>query len=266
MCKNKVYIVRDEGWNFIKSNFPFLDEDTCKTLHNEFKTSFSNLLSQVLPKNIKIEFVPLKAQVEEIKKQLKNQKTISLDSCFEGDYNIRTSRLFPNEHSQKSFIRIIGTNGTIEEQIKNIPAGHYVIVEDDSIAQETVRTMIKELKDNEYLSEKVKFNEYYNKNSLLQILGYLRRDIIIDDLFILNNYIYKKYKKETVEIVDVVDMRDFMIGFQNSGLLIDLNGIPTRCPYISPIVNLTTRASIPLEKSDFFSKSIVKINDMFSKL
>ncbi len=63
---------------------------------------------------------------------------------------------------------------------------------------------------------------------------------------------------------DIVDARDFLFGARDAGLWIDDgNGTVCRAPYISPWVNLMTRASIPPEKQLAFVKAVIEANIKF---
>lgn len=68
------------------------------------------------------------------------------------------------------------------------------------------------------------------------------------------------YLKEPM--LDIVDARDFLLGSVNGGLMMDA-GKPFRAPYLSPFVDLISRASIPGEDIREFNHAIWTANADF---
>lgn len=59
---------------------------------------------------------------------------------------------------------------------------------------------------------------------------------------------------------DVVDVRDFIIGSNNGGLVVNMWGQYVRAPYIWPFVNLKTRANIAYQHIIAFSLEVLAYN------
>lgn len=66
-------------------------------------------------------------------------------------------------------------------------------------------------------------------------------------------------------IEDVVDERDFLVGAEHGGLMINYNSEYIRFPYMSPYVNLVTRAKIEPEKAREFNRRLWELNSEFYK-
>ena len=111
---------------------------------------------------------------------------------------------------------------SLEEHIKAIPGGEYILVDDDSISGFTLSEVKKEI-------------EKYNPNVK-----------ITSNAILVKVYIY-----------DIVDSRDFLLTEVNSGLVSELG---FRVPYIYPYVNLTSRASINKKEQADFSISVLEMN------
>lgn len=225
------YLIRNESLLPLSNLLNNYDELLLKNLQEDFLNKFMRLLSNCFDNKIFIKVINMEYQLKDAYQYLSNKKTINLDSYFRGTYNLEVSRLFEISSYQDKYIDLIGRLGheTIEEQVNNIKPDQYILVDDDSVTGRTLNS----------IKEK------------------LPKDVIIDGTYLLANSINEK-------IFDVVDLRDFIIGVNNSGLVVKLpNGIYTRAPYVMPYVNLTTRASIPPSKERDFSISIWKINKEF---
>ena len=225
------YLIRNESLlpfsNLVKNN----NQQKLKKLQEEFLKKFEKLLSDSFANEITVKSINMENQLKEAYNYLKGQKTINLDSYFRGTYNLEVSRLFHISSYQAKYIDLIGRLGheSIESQAKKIKTGEYILVDDDSVTGKTIKTVKEKLP----------------------------KDIVIKENYILANNIHEN-------IFDVVDLRDFIIGTNNSGLVVQLpNGTVTRAPYVMPYVNLTTRASIPPKKEREFSIAIWQMNKEF---
>lgn len=225
------YLIRNESLlplsNLIREN----NKELLQQLQEEFLNKFMRLLSNCFDNKIFIKVINMEFQLKDAYDYLQKQNTINLDSYFRGTYNLEVSRLFNVSSYQDKYIKLIGRLGheTIEEQVKKIKHGSYILVDDDSVTGRTLNS----------IKEK------------------LPTDVAISETYLLANSINEK-------VFDVVDLRDFIIGTTNSGLVVKLpNGIYTRVPYVMPYVNLTTRASIPPSKERDFSISVWQMNKEF---
>lgn len=64
------------------------------------------------------------------------------------------------------------------------------------------------------------------------------------------------------DYIDIVDARDFLIGAIHSGLQMDAS-TPFRAPYLSPFVDLISRASIPADNIRSFNRTMWRANKKF---
>ena len=225
------YLIRNESLLPLSNLIREDNKELLQQLQEEFLNKFMRLLSNCFDNKIFIKVINMEFQLKDAYDYLQKQNTINLDSYFRGTYNLEVSRLFNVSSYQDKYIKLIGRLGyeTIEEQVKKIKNGSYVLVDDDSVTGRTLNS----------IKEK------------------LPTDVVISGTYLLANSINEK-------VFDVVDLRDFIIGTTNSGLVVKLpNGIYTRAPYVMPYVNLTTRASIPPRRERDFSIAVWQMNKEF---
>lgn len=225
------YLIRNESLLPLSNLIREDNKELLQQLQEEFLNKFMRLLSNCFDNKIFIKVINMEFQLKDAYDYLQKQNTINLDSYFRGTYNLEVSRLFNVSSYQDKYIKLIGRLGyeTIEEQVKKIKNGSYVLVDDDSVTGRTLNS----------IKEK------------------LPTDVVISGTYLLANSINEK-------VFDVVDLRDFIIGTTNSGLVVKLpNGIYTRAPYVMPYVNLTTRASIPPSRERDFSIAVWQMNKKF---
>lgn len=169
------------------------------------------------------------------KEVIGDHQTISLDPFFEGTYRLDSTRYFPVCNAQfKPLYRAQRLGyGSPESQAKLIPAGDYVLVEDDSVTGETI--------------EQAKF--------------WLPDGVNITDIVLLSDF--ADYPDENY--YDVVDMRDFIVGSKEGGLSVILPATKARAraPYALPYVSLRSRAKIPPEAEMEVSRIIWQANVRF---
>ena len=163
------------------------------------------------------------------------RQTISLDPFFEGTHRLDSTRYFPVSHAQfKPLYRAqrIGY-GTPDSQASLIPAGEYVLVEDDSVTGETI--------------EQAKY--------------WLPDGVNVTDIVLLSDF--ADYPDN--DYYDVVDMRDFIVGSKEGGLsvIISSSNAKARAPYALPYVSLRSRAKIPPEAEMEVSRIIWQANVRF---
>lgn len=225
------YLIRNESLLPLSNLIREDNKELLQQLQEEFLNKFMRLLSNCFDNKIFIKVINMEFQLKDAYDYLQKQNTINLDSYFRGTYNLEVSRLFNVSSYQDKYIKLIGRLGheTIEEQVKKIKNGSYVLVDDDSVTGRTLNS----------IKEK------------------LPTDVVISETYLLANSINEK-------VFDVVDLRDFIIGTTNSGLVVKLpNGIYTRAPYVMPYVNLTTRTSIPPSRERDFSIAVWQMNKEF---
>lgn len=229
--ENTDYIIRNESilpFNYLLN---IVDKNTLINTQKIALEKFKNILTKQFPsKNILV--MDLNNQLELASKTLKGQKTISLDSYFNGTYNLNISRLFNISDSQLQYNQLTTRNNSdINYQIKQIIEGNYILVDDDSVSGNTIKSIKKLLPKN---------------------------------IEINNTYFFANQNKNN--IFDVVDFRDFIIGSENGGLMVKLNRDKNiRVPYILPYVSSISRASINPKNEIDFSIQILELNYFFYK-
>lgn len=152
---------------------------------------------------------------------------ISLDLYTPSDYNLNVSRQFlmDDQISSKTLVARPGFEN-IEDQIAKIPPGKYILLDDDYASGFTIRTI---------------------KSMLPESVEIVREEFISADL--------------RSNVLDVVDARDFMLGVEHSGLVINDETLGLmRVPYMHPFVNLTTRASVPKDKLVYINHELWNLN------
>jgi len=226
-CDN-IYVIRNESIIPLLNYKVNATEDMIKDAQNEFLNEFAVLLGKEFENGISVKIINMIKQLEKSYNILNNKKTISIDSYYQGTYNLEVSRLFDISDIQGNYISLIGRpgHGTIQNQIKSIEAGEYVLVDDDSVSGRTLRG----------------------------IMSYFPSEIQIKETYLLSSILKGK-------IFDVVDLRDFIIGSVNGGLVVRLpNGDVARAPYMLPYVCLKTRANIKPSNEMPFSISCWEMN------
>lgn len=223
------YLIRNEGILPLKNLLKYKNEKELLEIQNNTLLKFSQLLKEAFNNKIEVNIVNVQEQIINADKNLQSTKTISLDSYYSGTYNLETSRMFEISDAQTTYTKLVGRskNYDIKKQICNIAPGNYILVDDDSVSGNTLRSIL---------------------------------NILPKNINIIGTYLLMQHKN----IFDVVDFRDFILGINNSGLMVRLsNDLIARVPYIYPFINLNTRASIPLEKQKKFTLKIIDLNAEF---
>ncbi len=119
----------------------------------------------------------------------------------------------------------------ISDTLKSIDKSKkYILVDDDSATGKTISDTLKLCQEN---------------------------GVMIEDVVMLTSLVVKS----TDTIFDVLDARDFLVGMNNSGLVVTMpDGGTARVPYIEPYVNLNKRASIPTQRLKKFSNAVLRHN------
>lgn len=187
----------------------------------------------------KVHLLPVSEQRRAACKVINGRPVISLDPFFLGEYAIDSTRYFDIAGAQfKPLYRAerIG-KPALAEQGAAIPAGKYVMVEDDTVTGGTLM-------------------------SAKSVLG---KDVEIEETVILSDFA----DYAGVDYYDVVDMRDFIFGSHCGGLSVILSGssvpVKARAPYVLPFVSLRSRAKIPAAAEVEVSRVIWQANLRFFK-
>ncbi len=231
--ENGCYVIRDEGLVPFAKYLKQTDKEMIKNEQAHFLKELISLLENNFENQLDVRVINMQEQLDKADKAIGDKKTISLDTYYKGTYNIETSRLFDISDLQNKYIELIRRMGfeSLDEQINKIPAGTYVLIDDDSATGKTIRDITDKLPTN----------------------------IKIETIYLLASSIKEK-------IFDIVDLRDFIIGVLNGGLIVKLpNGEEARAPYMLPYVSLKTRASILPSNEMEMSISLWNLNKEFYK-
>lgn len=214
---DQIYMVRDDLTLALPDN-PF------NITHEAISDRLKSLLEKAIPAEVSMMTVKVEDQLAAARIP---GETISLDCFWSGTYNLQVTRLFQYGDNQDYSLKLTNRPGTqgLASQVKLIPAGEYILVDDDI---STGRTMV-------HVSEMLALND-------IHIVG--RFSLI----------------PKTNNLFDVVDLRDFILGTQHGGLTVEIGEMITRLPYIHPYVNLVTRAKLSMENAKFLSKELWKLN------
>lgn len=227
----QTYLLRNEGLLPLLHLSKHAPQNLLKNKHNMLYKSILNALTKALECDFNLHTIMVEKQLEYAKLQLQQTKTISLDPFFKGTFNLELSRLFDLSGYQGNYISMVGRVGSqsLEKQMQAIPKGSYTLVDDDSISGRTIKAVRQALP-----------------------IG-----VNVSSVFLLSSLIASKP-------ADVVDLRDFIVGSQNGGLVVQLpNGKQARAPYVAPYVSLSTRASMHPKHHKNFSKQIWQANLKF---
>lgn len=225
------YVIRNEGMIPLSNYKEYVEKETLEKAHKDFLEELIHVLEKTFEYKLDVKTIDMEKQLEKAEKNLKDKKTISLDTYYKGTYNIETSRLFDISDLQNNYISLIGRIGhdTIENQINVIEDGNYILVDDDSATGKTIR----------------------------EVMSNLPERINIEQIYLLASMLNEN-------IFDIVDLRDFIIGVQNGGLIVRLpNKEIARAPYILPYVSLKTRATISASEEMNISIKLWEMNREF---
>lgn len=220
-------ILREEFVDIIESKILYKYNQNYKYyIRNDSEILFSQDYGKEFKKIIK-KYIKTKIQIKSTKDEKvlksKNEKIISLDTYYKGDYNLEYSRKFNLCDNQFSTKKIIDRPGFIND-LNSIKKGTYTLLDDDISSEKTIKEVIKKL------PKKIKINK-------------------------IKTIISKK-------TLDVIDFRDFILGVSdNGGLVVEMpNKKLLRTPYIFPYVSTHSRALIPINKEKEFTLDILDFN------
>ena len=194
---------------------------------------------QNVSEEIRVDLLALGTQEEACKARGRLLPTISLDPCIPGDYNLGISRSFSFGITER-LAGLVARPGwpTIEHQLRSLPAGEYILMDDDQATGYTTRTLLSLLPETCRVAS---IEHLWTTTARMQAAGY------------------------TLSVItDTVDLRDFLVGSRDGGLVIELPcGTKARAPYLAPYVQLSDRASIPAQSEIVLSRNIWQLNRSF---
>lgn len=157
---------------------------------------------------------------------------LSLDPCLPGQYNLAVSRC----HSlcdSRLFPGLVSRPNTpeLEAQLDQLPAGRYLVFDDDLATGGTTREVLA------LLPQRCQVERFLHLFSA---------------------------SADQEESSELLDSRDFLVGARESGLVVRLpDDTLARAPYILPYVAPVQRANIPLSSYYRFSREVWRLNRAF---
>lgn len=220
---DQIYMVRDD----LSLALP---EVGFSVTPSQISKQLSSLLQKALPAGVVMSTVKVEDQLVDVKF---TEKTISLDCFWSGTYNLQVTRLFHHNDGQSRSLQLTNRPGTpdLTKQIALIPAGEYILVDDDISTGWTMQ----------------------------QVTGMLaaQKVNIVGTCSLI---------EKTENLFDVVDLRDFILGTYHGGLTVKVAGKITRLPYMQPYVNLVTRAKLTAEAAKKLTSELWQLNhDLYSE-
>lgn len=223
---------KDDGFTlFLRYDHVAVADGAKRARYLEFSDDLLKVFNKLLP--FRVRKVNAKKQIEiAADTTLRNMNVISMDPLWRAEHNLAISRVFAPSDAQIAPIGYVNRPGSpsLSTQVAAIPDGEYVLVDDDICTGGSVRFAQSLLPDS------VKITKAYSLLHLTQDVG--------------RNY-------------DVVDVRDFVFDAPNGGLVVGFGTKITRVPYVSPIVSLASRASVPPELEHELSLRIINLNEFY---
>lgn len=194
--------------------------------------------------DVSVEPVSLAAQRDVVyaKLRLRGVPAISLDPCVPTEFNVALSRTFSlTESIRKPGLVERPGHPSLEEQLRAIPPGDYIILDDDIATGRTMRDFISLLPSHVRVVDTCSVYALDSTESLCT--------------FEMN---------PDEELSDIGDTRDFLLGTREGGLVTTLfNRETARVPYLLPYTRNMSRMSIPLGEEQAFSKAVWRLNVEF---
>lgn len=239
-----VYFLRNEGrftysrWETQEGRLALKDSwndfliSLCAVIRHTFK--FAQLPDK--QREVDIQLLDIHAQRKLAANIMASNKVISLDPCIQGDINLGVSRCFLASVG-KYHPDLIARPGwqSLAIQIAAIPPGEYCLIDDDISTGTTIK----------------------------KVMSLLPETVKITQVIALSSDTFRTVDQP---FIDISDSRDFLIGSQESGLVIKLpNGKLARAPYMLPYVFPSDRAKTPLADDKQLSYALWEINVEFFK-
>ena len=176
--------------------------------------------------------------------------TISMDPCITGNINLGVSRIFSPGGNVELGIHERPGFPPLEQQIRRVPGGEYILVEDDIFSGGTIKEFIR-------LMHSVNDKIVIKKLIVGMQVGKPELSVPVEALY--------SYKSE--EVIDLNDPRDFLAGSYGGGLVMHYPHTTShnyraecRAPYVLPFVDTAARSSVPRERVLEFSRRIWELN------
>jgi len=157
-----LFMIRDEGIEPLKHLSKVAKEEV-----HQAQTIFIKQLSQLFKETLyaDVKIVKVSDQIKYADERLKDKNTISLDSYYNGTNNLRVSRLFHLSDIQIKYDKMVTSEkNDVSQIISRVKAGRYILVDDDSVSGNTIRSIKEQLP----------------------------KGVEIEDIFLLSSYMKKK--------------------------------------------------------------------------
>ncbi len=245
------FLIRDESSWAVQSWSRERDGEELTTARGELLSSLVAALHEhyaqpPLPDQavaLRIEIPNLESQTTYADALQQEIETITLDACTGGSYRLEVSRLFGLADGQCFSTQVTPRPDSppIIEQVKTIPPGEYILLDDDIASGRTMRMMMAVFPQGIRIAKVLSLLEQTRTVDALQV-----DEIDYQDFY------------------DVVDFRDFLFGSKAGGLVVRLpTGTTARVPYMAPYVTLGTRIRLPASQEVAFSLTMWKANERF---
>lgn len=206
--------------------------------------------------------VCLQISAQSTSQRIAKEDTKGFKSVDSMDEILEVSRVFSIAMGPQSAI-ISNRPGSpsIEHQIESIPAGKYVLFDDDSFTGFTLQTVADLIRSTRpdieiahaitlTSSSPIKLENTSSQKAPKQSSS--------------NTTHSRDTSNGASKDMEIIDMRDFLLGSHHGGLVVSLrDDSHARAPYALPYVSPTHRASIPISKETLFSIEVWKANVEF---
>lgn len=267
----------------------------CSRIANAIENAHNFAESPDVPQNAEVKLVSLESQRKELDKIRAKARSsgygiINLDACLQHqsgstsvnakdteshasggqDQTLEVSRAFHSAvGAQHALLVNRPGSDTMEMQLKRIPAGKYILFDDDSFSGFTLQR-VTELIQASRKDLEIMYGVTLTSDSPISLKQASGAD---------HNSKSKKAAPSSPSTIsslpsdfsspkstEIVDMRDFLLGSHHGGLVVTLrDGSLARAPYALPYVSPCSRASIPISKETTFSVEVWAANAEFYK-
>lgn len=250
----KSFLIRNEG----EFNFKCLGlGNTGIIAWNAFSKGLIEAFCDCFENKVQVINHDLETIKIEVYRKSKSLPTISIDPCIPGDINLGISHVY--SFGGEGNTRISNRPGfpSLDKQIGKIPAGDYILIEDDIFSGNTIKYVTKILLRNRI---NIKFVVVS-----IQVGNSAKVNIPIESVY--------SYRDE--DVIDLNNPRDILAGGYEGGLVVqnvklcpsvDQDEVRSRIPCLLPFSDMTSRLSIPKEKTLSLSRQIWNLNKEFWKL
>lgn len=190
------------------------------------------------PRKLHVQLIDHPEQFQQVEELLASgRKLLNLDVSTPGTVKLEVCRLFGLYDVEARARALIGRAGygPLAEQTRAVPAGNYLLVDDDISTGYTLDTVCRTLPT----------------------------EVTIEGRMSLLDESRKRLGRQSAPF-DVIDLRDLLLGSREGGLVVELpNRVPGRAPYMLPYVRPSIRARIPPSLETLFSFELWQLNEQF---